>query len=144
MRSVSPPRVAVRTLAGSLLVLALAGCGASGPKLYPVSGSVLVGDQPAEGATVVFQPKGSEPGAPIPSGTVGADGKFRISTHPFGDGAPAGEYMVLVTWYPPDGRSQDNPKNRLPATFSDPQQTPFRATVEARATELEPFRVPAK
>jgi hypothetical protein len=143
---VSPLRFARGAARGVVcaLVCALAGCGTNGPKMFAVNGAVFVGDQPAEGATVVFQPKATEPGALTPSGTVGADGTFRVSTHPHGEGAPPGEYAVLVTWYPADARGQDNPKNKLAAKYADPKQTPFRVTVEAKSNELEPFRIGAK
>jgi hypothetical protein len=126
------------------LVVALSGCGGSGVKLSEVKGKVLHGDQPAAGATVVFQPKGGGQGALVPSGTVRDDGTFTLATHPHGEGAPPGEYVVLVTWYPPDARQQENPKNKLPARYANPEQTPFRATVKDGATELEPFQIPLK
>lgn len=128
---------------GAVLLAALAGCGAGAPKLSPVRGKVFHGDKPAEGATVVFQPKGGATTAP-PSGTVQADGSFTLRTHPHGEGAPPGEYVVLVTWYPPDARSQENAKSKLPPRYADPEQTPFKATVGDGATELEPFQIPAK
>jgi hypothetical protein len=131
---------------GGLFAVALLGCGGSeGPKLSAVRGKVLHGDTPAEGATVVFQPKSKDAQniAP-PSGTVQADGSFTLRTHPHGEGAPPGEYIVLVTWYPPNAREKENAKNKLPAKYSDPAQTPFTATVKDGATELEPFQIPKK
>jgi hypothetical protein len=125
------------------LVVALSGCG-SGVKLSAVKGQVFHGDQPAAGATVVFHLKDGGQGAPTPSGTVRDDGSFTLRTHPHGEGAPPGEYVVLVTWYPPDARQQENPKNKLPARYANPEQTPFRATVKDGATELEPFKIPLK
>jgi hypothetical protein len=130
-------------LPGALLVFVLLGCDSGGPKLSPVRGKVLHGGQPAEGATVVFQPKSGSTAAP-PSGTVQADGSFTLRTHPHGEGAPPGDYAVLVTWFPLDARGQDNPKNKLPAKYGDPAQTPLTATVKEGATELEPFQIPAK
>jgi len=132
-----------RRFAAVAVLLALTGC-SSGVKLTPVKGTVLYGDKPAEGATVVFHPKGGGQGTPTPSGTVQADGSFTLRTHPHGDGAPPGEYVVLVTLYPPDARQQENPVNKLPARFANPDQTPLRATVQDGATELEPFKIPLK
>jgi hypothetical protein len=140
--------LAVRGVAptiGGFLLVALLGCGSAGPKLSSVRGKVFHGDQPAEGATVVFQPKGdAKQNTTPPSGTVQADGSFTLRTYPHGEGAPPGEYIVLVTWYPPDARQKENPKNKLPAKYSDPVQTPFSATVKDGATELEPFQIPKK
>ena len=127
------------------MLIALTGCGPDGPKLSPVKGKVFHGDEPAEGATVVFQPKGdARPSTAPPSGTVRADGSFTLRTHPHGEGAPPGEYAVLVTWYPPGSREKENPKNQLPTKYSDPVRTPFSATVKDGATELEPFQIPKK
>jgi hypothetical protein len=124
----------------AVALLAVMSC-SDGPKLHPVHGSVFYLDQPAEGATVVFQPMNAEANALTPSGVVGGDGKFKLRTHPHGEGAPAGEYIVLVTWYPPDARDQDNPKNRLPERYANQKSTPLRATVKSGTNELEPFRL---
>jgi hypothetical protein len=117
------------------------GCTAEGPKLHPVNGKVFYLEQPADGATVVFQSVGGDPEAAMPSGLVKADGSFALSTPTRGAGAPAGEYIVLITWYPPDARDQNNPKNRLPAKFGSAATTPLKATVKEGTNELEPFRL---
>jgi hypothetical protein len=125
-------------LTGSFALFA-ASCGGGGPTLYPVSGKVYFNDQPAEGATVVLHP--ADAGAAKPSGTAGADGSFTLRTYPHGEGAPAGDYSVIVTWYPPNSREQENPKNRLPARYADPAQSGLKATVKAGPTTLEPFKL---
>jgi hypothetical protein len=127
----------------AIVVVTLSGCG-SGVKLSAVKGQVFHGDQPAAGAIVVFHPKEGGHNAAFPSGTVQDDGSFMLRTHPHGEGAPPGEYVVLVTWYPPGSRQQENPKNKLPARYANPEQTPFRATVKDGATELGPFKIPLK
>ncbi len=135
-----------------LTVLPIAGitvagpaCSSAGPKLHPVRGTVLFEGQPADGATVILDPVGASDGAAKPSGVVRADGTFAIQTHPPGDGAPAGEYAVLVTWYPPNARGLDNPRNKLPAKYGDPSRTPVpRITVQAGRNDLEPFHLSAK
>jgi hypothetical protein len=114
-------------------------CGDGGPTLYPVSGKVLYDGQPAEGATVVLH--SADPNGPKPSGTVEADGSFTLRTHPHGEGAPAGDYAVIVTWYPPNSRGLENPKNKLPARYAVPAQSGLTATVRAGPTELEPFQL---
>lgn len=135
-----------RALTGALALLA-ASCGDGGPTLYPVSGKVLFNGQPVEGATVVFVPVGSDDATALkPSGAVQTDGSFTLSTYPHGDGAPAGDYVVLVTWYPPDARQrveeeEEAPTPKLPARYSDAQQSPLKATVRDGPTELEPFQL---
>src|SRR5262249_23178376 len=64
-------------------------CG-SRSRFTPPRGQVFVGGKPAEGAVVVLHPVGATKGdAPKPSGRVGADGSFTLSTVEPGDGAPA-------------------------------------------------------
>src|SRR5262245_12957984 len=115
-------KVAVLTLAAACV-----SCGA-GPRLHPVRGRVLFEGQPAGGATVVFQrTDGPATESLKPSGVVAADGSFTLSTYPHGKGAPAGEYMVLIAWYPPDARAAENPPNKLPDRYADPAQKLLRA-----------------
>jgi hypothetical protein len=131
-----------RYLSGLVIVM-LAGCGGGGgPKLYPVRGTVLFQDQPAAGATVVFHPvAATNHSTPKPSGVVKPDGTFTLTTHPHGDGAPAGEYVVVVTWYGEGARSVENPVSKLPARYADGQASPLKATVKDGPTELEPFKL---
>lgn len=124
---------------GPLIPLCAIGCGNKGPKLHPASGKVLYEGTAAEGAVVVFQPVDSQSNALMPSGTVGADGSFQLTTHPHGEGAPAGEYIVLVTWYPPDARQSETPTNLLPERYSDAAQPQLRATIKAGNNQLETF-----
>src|SRR5689334_6819796 len=107
--------MAVIPIAG--IALTCPACSSAGPKLHPVRGSVLFNDQPADGATVVLDPVGAVEGTAKPSGVVRADGTFSVQTYPHGDGAPAGEYAVLITWFPPDARESGTAKNRLPAKY---------------------------
>src|SRR3954469_25512993 len=93
----------------SLVVAASPGC-AKRQAFYPVTGKVLVDGKPADGATVVLHPvNDSGPQAVRPSGRVGPDGTFTVSsyvaeTRTTADGAPAGEYYVTVVWLPPNVR----------------------------------------
>ena len=138
-------RFALHLTVSSFFLLAscmLCGCGASGPKLNPVRGKVLFMDQPAEGATIVFQPKGGANAATtMPFGTVLADGSFSLTTDPHGEGAPAGDYSVLISWHPPDAREQNNPHNKLPAKYSDPTAPLLTATVQEGENDLPPFKL---
>src|SRR5436190_24088854 len=77
-----------------LTLAAISGCG--GPNLYPVEGKVVFADgTPLAAGTVVFKPK--DPKAVMsPRGIIRAAGKFRASTLKEGDGAPPGDYQVLI------------------------------------------------
>jgi hypothetical protein len=129
-----------RTFPAVAAAVLLASCGSDGPKLYPVSGKVLFLDKPAEGAQVVFHLVGGDTNAPKPAGTAGPDGTFTLSTFPHGDGAPAGEYQVVVTWYGDNAR-EEGARNKLPARYADAQQSGLKATVKPEATQLEPFKL---
>jgi len=124
------------------LLLCCAACGASGPRLYPVQGKVLFDDAPPVGATVVLHPIDGPVGALTPSGNVEADGGFRLRTHPHGEGAPPGEYAVVVSWFPPNAREVENPRNKLPTRYGDPKTTPLpKVTIPEAPTTLETFRL---
>ena len=128
-------------IAVAVAALTAASCGGGGPKLHPVKGSVLYQDKPAVGATVVFQPLNSTAESLMPSGVVGEDGTFTLKTPPHGDGAPAGEYVVLVTLFPPNAREMRNPSSLLPVWYGSPADSPLRATVTSGNNQLEPFRL---
>jgi hypothetical protein len=139
------PSLTLRGVAAALVAcaaLSSTSCAKSGPKLYPVRGKVLYLDKAPEGATVVFQLTGNAPDAPKPTGVVAADGTFSLKTHPHGEGAPAGEYGVLITWLPPDARSAwDNVVNKLPARYADPTSPRLKATVKEGSNDLETFKL---
>lgn len=122
-----------------VLTLFVVSCGSSGPRLYPVRGKILFQNAPAEGAVVVLHPLEPKAGTALtPSGTAGPDGTFTLTTHPHGEGAPAGEYRVLITWFPPNAREVEKPMNKLPAKYSA-ADSPLRATIAEGPTELKPF-----
>ena len=129
----------------SLAVLVSSGGG--GPKLHPVKGTVLYEDKPAEGATVVFHPVNGPADAPKPSGVVGKDGTFTLRTHPHGEGAPEGDYVVLVTWFDApaaakkEGRDPPEPKSKISELYADAAQSGLKATVKPGENKLEPFRL---
>jgi len=120
-------------------------CKKSSAKLYPVKGKVLFKEQPAEGAKVVFMPAGEQNAqyrGARPAATVNADGSFEMRTEPYGVGAPAGEYTVLLTWFPPrDENPNANPKNKLPNRFGDPTNPILKVTVKEGENNLEPFKL---
>ena len=148
----------VSVLLAVAAAVGLAGCGGGGgPKLYPVRGAVHFQDKPAAGATVVFHPLAAgNHSAPKPSGTVGPDGSFTLTTHPHGDGAPAGEYLVAIA--KPDqipvseeadetaqalasAKAAKDRKGKpgFPPIYQVPQKSGLTATVPALDSELPPF-----
>ena len=123
---------------------ALTGCGEKAVAVVPVSGKVLFQGHPAPGAQVVLHPvtKASEQVFSA-TGKVRDDGTFKIGVNVDGDGAPPGEYVATVQWFKPvqtDGGAGPGP-NVIPATYSDPAQSPLKVTVKDGPTELEPFQL---
>jgi hypothetical protein len=126
--------------------LVVGGCG-NPSGLYPVSGKVLVNGDPAVGATVTFVRKGAvDPlKEPTPQGVVGEDGGFTLNG-PGGEGAPPGEYVVLVEWKEGAGSKRGrapalSAPDRLKKKYLDPNRPLLTATVEARSNALPPFEL---
>ena len=124
----------------------LPGCEPSNEKaVYPVKGQLFVRSQPAEGALIILSPAdGADPSgwtAGYPRAVASADGSFQISTYEDNDGAPAGEYIVLVQWRKPvSGSMPSDPETEVPdrlgGRYMDPQASKLRATVSESPTEL--------
>lgn len=68
---------------------------------FPVSGEVLLNGDPLPGATVVLRPAETAVANEVwpfgyPRGTVESNGSYRVGTYEPHDGAPVGEYEILV------------------------------------------------
>ena len=147
-------RMSPRSIRLALLAVVVVYGGActrsSGPPrkvCYPAKGELLVKDKPAEGALVILQPRENanrdEWAMGFPRGHVGADGKFEIGTYEDRDGAPAGDYIVLVSWDAPNTQNEEaSGPDRLGGRYSDPATSKLTARIEARPTELPPIRLP--
>lgn len=147
------PRGNAGCLAGFLAVslVTVLGCGKGGTSdLVPVAGEVYVEQKPAEGALVVFHPVGGTTPEEWPHGLphalVAEDGSFRLTLQPLGDGAPEGDYKVVVTWpaLKPDGDPEaEEPEtyDRLGGRWADPKTTTLTATVQGPNTELARFEL---
>jgi hypothetical protein len=126
MKKVAWVRPAI--LVGGLLVLA--GCGGSGPKLVPVSGTVTLDGQPLTRCSVALIPdtaKGNK-GSLSCMGAVNAQGQFTIKTFGVkpsegGMGAPLGWYKVTLRTGPGQPDLNVDPK------FLDPAATPWSVEV---------------
>lgn len=121
---------AVRTLTAPILAsLVAVGCGSNGKiPTYPVKGQITVNGEPAAHARVVLVP--SDPNAPKPIGFAKDDGSFEVSTFGTNDGAPKGDYKVLVEWREPkDGNPRDRGADKLGGKYMIADKTPLKATV---------------
>ena len=136
-----------RVVCSSLVLLALA-CGSCGKKdngLYPVSGEVTYNGSPASGATVIFYRKGADPmKEQTIMGIVQEDGAFELVCGSLGEGAPAGEYDVLIEWKEILDRRKGRPQrgsDKLNGRFSDPLHPRLHVTIEPEPNDLAPFDV---
>jgi hypothetical protein len=134
-------------LAGVLAGLfCTAGCqpkSAGEPKTptYPVHGRLLIDGAPATGAMVKFY--SSHQGGRVPTAIVRDDGSFSVSFYDNEDGAPAGEYKLLVVWMqtpPQGGLAQD----RLGGRFLNPARPVATVTVVAGPNQLAPLELTTK
>jgi hypothetical protein len=107
--------------------------------VHPVRGQVFVGGKPAVGAFVLFIPALEAPDAPDPRprATVKEDGSFVLSTYGEEDGAPAGDYLVTVTWSPNGSDDED----KLGSRYNDRAKTPLKVTVKEGSNELPAFKL---
>jgi len=149
-------RILARNAPGWLVGLAicLASCSLSkSPRTkvcYPVKGTLFVKGRPAEGALVLLQPKEAtnpnEWSKGFPRAFVAADGKFEVETYKEKDGAPNGEYLVLLSWEVPNPRDprKDDPgvTDKLGGRYSNPLNATLTAKVDGNPTELPPIRLP--
>jgi hypothetical protein len=134
------------------LAAGLAGCGGNskGVTLYAVRGKVLYKGEPAAGADVVFQLKNDQSKDPVrPTGKVRPDGTFLLTSFRPDDGAPAGDFNVLIRWYKEGKvvhekgkkRAHNVPVDFLQDRYADPAAPRFTATVKTETTELSPFEI---
>jgi hypothetical protein len=70
------------------------------------------------------------------------DGTFEMTTFEARDGAPEGEYTVLIEWRP---ALDDNPRERGPdklgGKFFDPKTATLKVMIRSESNNLEPFRL---
>jgi hypothetical protein len=99
--------------------------------------------QASGGARLFFHPVASvaDPKALRPFAVAADDGTFRLTTYMAEDGAPAGEYVVTVTWPVKAGADEEASSDRLKYAYADPKKSPLRATVTTGGNALDPIRL---
>lgn len=81
-----------------LTALTLNGCGDGADvgrqPVFPVTGTVTMHGAPLADATVAFAPQAGQPTA---VGRTDAQGKFKLTSYEYGDGAAAGSFRVVIS-----------------------------------------------
>jgi hypothetical protein len=102
----------------TLALLALSGCGAGKPLLYPATGQVAFENKPAGGAVVWLHPlEATDQAAPKPHARVEMDGTFQLGTYSAADGAAPGKYRVTISWNEAVKSGDVDGKSLLPARY---------------------------
>jgi len=113
------------------------GCGTPQEPVYPVSGQVLWSGKPLAEAVVVLHPEDGTRRSL--TARTDASGRFQLTTHQSGDGAPAGTYLVTVEYRDlvreGDELARTGP-NRLPARYAKPETSGLRCEVTAGTNTL--------
>lgn len=128
------------------MLMSCGGCGdATKPSLISVTGTVTKNGKPVDKAQVAFI---NDKAPRHATGETDAQGKFRLGTLVPGDGAVAGDNVVIVTKSvskatasnaPPSpeelaktaaGGMKTDKVDMLPALYADPKTSPLRATIK--------------
>lgn len=122
----------------------LTGCGKSDslPALtvFPVNGKVLRADGKAlSGGHIYLVSKAGD--LPVtPSGEIGPDGTFSVTTGGSGEGVPPGEYKVRIEGKPAQTVGKTG-KPPFPVRYNDEDSSGLLITVRAEPNQLEPIRL---
>ena len=120
------------TMAASVLLVPLVGCGDSGPARYGVFGTVTFNGKPVEAGSITFLSANSK--SPV-AGSPITDGKYEV---PEDAGLLAGDYLVSISYpdpkappvsadQPPGDSSVGQSTELLPAKYN--RDTTLKATV---------------
>lgn len=127
------------------------GCSSStSPTTVPARGQVLIGGKPVEGLSVTLVSGDSKGESLKPTAVVNPDGSFVLATYDPStkksyEGAPPGQYVVLVTLTTTAKAKTEDGRDRgrlLDSRYQDAQKSPLRVEVKEGTSELPPFRLP--
>lgn len=138
----------------TLALLLSSGCSSDFP-VYPVRGKVMFEGKPmVGGGSISLVPLASMEGKTA-GGEIAPDGTYTLSTYTDGDGSIVGEFRVVINQIvvvEPKGTSSEEETlaaptsavpeaDRIPAIYSDPQNSPLRAKVEAKSPNEIDFQL---
>ncbi len=106
---------------------------------------MLLDGQPLTNVLVTFIPEDATSGVPVRSMGVSDDeGKFTLRAETQQPGAVVGKHCVIIEDLAiqkaprsEDGTVLEMPPKRFPQVYSDPLQTPLRASVQATTPPIE-------
>jgi hypothetical protein len=115
-------RIGIILLVPPLLAI---GCGGSDGKLevYPTGGMLMLDGEPFGPTTLRLIPVGE--GGHSVVGKADESGMTTFTTYQIGDGAPAGDYTVVI------GLEMAAPPKPFPKVYQDPSKSPLKTTVVA-------------
>ena len=110
--------------------------------LSGLSVTVLVNGQPASQANVVFHhvDKWGDRSI-VPQAWTDDEGRFVLSTYDVEDGAPAGDYQVVVTW--PAYKLKTLGPDKLGGKYAKAETSGLKAHIDQGKNELPPFNLQA-
>ena len=108
-----------------LVALFTTGCGGSGPRTAPVSGTVTYNGKPVPSAHVSFVPRDASSRAA--AGLTDSNGRFTLGTFSTNDGAIIGKYKVGIIAHGParpakPGEGSGMPGETVPGPPTIPQK----------------------
>lgn len=124
-------RVRASLVLATLGLLAVTGCGESGPEIVPVSGQVTIDGEPLTRGNIQVIPQGYR----AASGKIGPDGRFTLTTYKAGDGVVRGTHQVAISSHENITPSQQ--KWYAPKTYLDPTKSGLEITISEPTSELQ-------
>lgn len=118
-----------------ILAIAVVGCGDTHPPTYPASGTACFEDgTPVRFGVVNLVPDSAGPSA---RAKIHSDGKFMLGTFDATDGAPAGQYRVLIVQHLPSPENvqaapadhEHDQNSTVPLAYSQLESTPLTAEI---------------
>jgi hypothetical protein len=107
-----------------MIVVTIPGCGGAKSPMGKVSGKVTYKGQPVTKGVINFLPEDKEERAA--AGTIGADGRYTLTTYKQGDGAALGRHQVSIV-------SRDTAN--LPGGSAAPTMTPQEIMKSSQSPE---------
>lgn len=109
--------------------------------VYPVKGTIHYQGKPINGAFVTLEPKAAVEGVPGPRAMVQPDGTFAVSTFNGGDGAPEGDYVLMVQWCKLVRQGQEfvSGPNVIPRKYTSATTSDLVIHVAAGDNQLKPI-----